>query len=160
MAGAGALTQAADFAGLLAWRKGPSAAQAGHCSREFARCLPAAWVATVTSEPHIRLTVARRRRFLTVFPSTKSAVIVRGGARCGLQVSAARSRRVGVDAKTSTYSKKALRVAFRKRSSPRKAAPEKPVPEFPAATSWRVAPRGGICPGASAPPGRHIRQPG
>jgi len=47
-------------------------------SQEFARCLPAAKVATVTNEPYIRLTVARRQRFHTVFPSTKSAVVVEG----------------------------------------------------------------------------------
>ena len=48
------------------------------CHKEFARCLPAAKLATVTNELHIRLTVARRRRFFTVFPSTKFAVIVEG----------------------------------------------------------------------------------
>ncbi len=43
-----------------------------------ARSLPAASWAAVAGEQNARLTVARRRRLYTVFPSTKSAVIVEG----------------------------------------------------------------------------------
>src|SRR5215472_13251961 len=50
---------------------------------KFARCLPAAENRHSDNEPNIRLTVARRRRLCTVFPSTKSAVKVEGWAPGG-----------------------------------------------------------------------------
>jgi|GEM_PF-3934932 hypothetical protein len=38
------------------------------------------------NEPYIRLTVARRRRYCTVFPSTKSAVEVEGRSPLWIKV--------------------------------------------------------------------------
>ena len=90
MAGAKRLARAADFAGLLAWRKGtlaergrlkPAATPGRSKVRPLQSSLAAfPWrkLATVAGEHYIRLTVARRRRYCTVFPSTKSAVNVRG----------------------------------------------------------------------------------
>src|SRR5215472_3333881 len=77
----GALALAADFAGLLAWRKGtlgPAGLLSALASKSSLAAFPQPNSATVTCELHIRLTVARRRRFLTVFPSTNSAVVVEG----------------------------------------------------------------------------------
>ena len=90
MAGAKRLARAADFAGLLAWRKGtligrgrlkPTATLGRSKVRPLQSSLAAfPWrkSATVAGEHYIRLTVARRRRYCTVFPSTKSAVDVEG----------------------------------------------------------------------------------
>ena len=76
MAGAKALgvAQAADFAGLLAWRHftGVNRIQAGKLAVFPQRS------AAVACKRKVRLTVARRRRLCTVFPSTKSAVKVEG----------------------------------------------------------------------------------
>src|SRR5579859_5180922 len=95
-----------------------------------------------------------------VAPSSRARsprLVWRGRARCGLRMSEARGLRIEVDEKNSTYSKKALRAAGRRESSPRKAALEKPVREFRAGAPLPAGQHEGICHGASAQPGRRIR---
>ena len=67
------IARAADFAGLLAWRQWLTMSLG-----QRAGGLPAALSLQWFTNNNVRLTVARRRRRFTVFPSTKSAVVVEG----------------------------------------------------------------------------------
>src|SRR5215469_2383011 len=122
--------------------------------------LPTAGTAAVACERNIRLTVARRRRLHTVFPSTKSAVKVGGGARCGLLGSATESRRVRVNKKRSRFFPTKSRAADLQPSFPRSAALERPARAIPSGKRSPVNRRGGTSLFAAARPGRHIRRPG
>ena len=178
MAGAKRLARAADFAGLLAWRKGTQ--------RRAGRLKPAATSGQSKVWPlHFRVhsLPSRGGKWPQWLASTTFALQSRGGdgvapssrarsprlmwrgkARCGLRLTVVRAFSATgrppnwVDEKTSTYSKKALHAAGRRELSPRKAAPGKPVREFHAGAPSPAGQREDICHAASGRPGRRIRR--
>jgi len=195
LAGAKRLTRAADFAGLLAWRKGTlnALAVAAEITKYFLQGLkpnygrrftlglkpqpPKEEPSCETKPKRVHSLPSRSRNWPQWLASTTFALQSRGGdgvapssrarsprlmgrgrARCGLLMSEARGLRVEMDEKTSTYSKRALRAAGRRESSPRKAALEKPVRGFRAGAPLPAGQREDICRGASAQPGRRIRR--
>jgi hypothetical protein len=172
LAGAKRLARAADFAGLLAWRRGTRNGLAGgslplpladlkfgHYNARRVRLLPSR--SEERLQWHASTTFALQSRGGDgVAPSSRARsprLMGRGKARCGLWMSEARGLRVEVDKETSTYSKKALCAAGRRESSPQKAALGKPVREFRAGAPLPEGQREDICHGASEPPGRRIR---